>query len=85
VCHGRHELEEALDRRAERGLTSHLEEVLGNGERVVVVVRTPGVDAYRVTPAEDRNFTVLTVRDGRIVAFRECRDRGEALAVAGIQ
>src|SRR6266508_3386448 len=72
VCHGRHELQEALERRAERGLTSHVEEVVGTGQRVMVVVRTPGVDAYRVTPADDRTFTVLTVRDGRIVAIRDC-------------
>jgi hypothetical protein len=38
-----------------------------------------------VRPADDRNFTVLTVRDGRIVAIRDCRDRREALAVSGIQ
>ena len=85
VCHGRHELEEVLERRAKRGLTSELEEVAGNGEYVLVVARTPGVDAYRVRPADDRNFTVFTVRDGRIVAIRDCRDRGEALAAAGIQ
>ena len=84
VCQGRHELEAALERRAERGLVSELEEVLGNGERVMVVVWTPGVDAYRVTPADDRNFTVFTVREGRIVAIRDCRDRDEALAAAGI-
>ena len=85
VCHGRHELEEALERRAKRGLTSALEEVAGNGEYVLVVARTPGVDVYRVRRADDRNFTVFTVRDGRIVAIRDCRDRGEALAAAGIQ
>ncbi len=85
VCRGRHELQEALERRAEQGLKSVLEEVAGNGEQVMVVVRTPGADAYRVRPADDLNFTVLTVRDGRIVAIRDCRDRREALAVAGIQ
>ena len=85
VCHGRHELEEMLERRAKRGLTAELEEVAGNGEYVLVVARTPGVDAYRVRPADDRNFTVFTVRDGRIVAIRDCRDRVEALAVAGIR
>jgi hypothetical protein len=42
------------------------------------------VDAYRVRPANDRNFTVLTMRDGRIVALRDCRDRREALAETGI-
>ena len=85
VCHGRHELEEALDRRAKRRLTSRLEEVVGNGDRVMIVARTPGVDAYRVRRVGDRSFTVFTVRDGRIVAIRDCRDRGEALAAAGIQ
>jgi ketosteroid isomerase-like protein len=84
VCHGRRELNVALERRAERGLVSELEEVVGNGERVMVVARTPGVDAYRVTPADDLNFTVFTVRDGRIVAIRDCRERAEALALAGI-
>ena len=69
VCHGRHELQEALERRAKRGLTSELEEVAGNGAQVMVVARTPGVDAHRVRPADDRNFTVFTVRDGRISPF----------------
>jgi ketosteroid isomerase-like protein len=85
VCHGRDELEAALERRAERGLTAELEEVLGRGDRVMVVAKTPGVDAYRVRQADDRNFSVFTVREGRIVALRDCRDRQEALAVAGIQ
>jgi ketosteroid isomerase-like protein len=40
---------------------------------------------YRVRPANDRNFSVVTVRDGRIVALRDCRDRQEALAIAGIE
>jgi ketosteroid isomerase-like protein len=80
VCHGRHEPESALERRAERGLTTELEEVVGNGDRVMVMARTPGVDAYRARPADDRNFSVLTVRDGRIVALRDYRDRDEALA-----
>jgi ketosteroid isomerase-like protein len=85
VCHGRQELEAALERRAERGLTAELEEVLGHGDRVMAVTRTPGGDAYRVRPADDRNFSVLTVREGRIVALRDCRDRQEALAAAGIE
>jgi hypothetical protein len=28
---------------------------------------------------------MFTVRDGRIVALRDCRDRQEALQLAGIQ
>jgi ketosteroid isomerase-like protein len=80
VCHGRHELESALERRAERGLRTEPEEIVGHGDRVMVVAKTPGVDAYRARPADDRNFSVLTVRDGRIVALRDYRDRDEALA-----
>jgi ketosteroid isomerase-like protein len=85
VCYGRSELETALQRQAERGLTSQLEEVIANGDRVVVGVRTPGIDAFRMRQAQDRNYDVFTVRDGRVVAIRACSDRHEALAIAGIE
>jgi ketosteroid isomerase-like protein len=85
VCRGRHELEVALERRAERGLRSELEEVLGSGDRVMVVVRTPGLDEHRARNADDRNFDVLTVRGRQIVAIHACRSREEALAVAGLE
>ena len=85
VCHGRGELEAALLRQTERGLTSRLEEVIANGDRVVVGVRTPGIDAFRAWSAQDRNYDVFTVRDGRVVAMRACRNRDEALAIAGIE
>ena len=84
VCHGRHEFQSVLERQAERGLRAQLEEVVGHGDRVMVVVWTPGVDAYRVRQADDRNYAVFTVRDGRIVALRDCRDRQEALHRTGI-
>jgi ketosteroid isomerase-like protein len=85
VCHGRHELESALARQAGRGLRAQLEEAVGHGDRVMVVVRTPGVDAYRVRQADDRDYDVFTVRDGRIVALHACHDRQEALRLTGIQ
>jgi ketosteroid isomerase-like protein len=84
VCHGRHELEFAVGRQAERGLKAELEDVVASGDRVMVVVRTPGVDAFRLRKAEDRNFAVFTVREGRIVALRDCRDREEAMAAVAI-
>ena len=34
----------------------------------MVVVRIPGIDAYRARKANDRNYAVLTVREGSIVA-----------------
>jgi ketosteroid isomerase-like protein len=33
----------------------------------------------------DRAYSVFTVREGRIVALRDCRDRQEALQLAGLQ
>jgi hypothetical protein len=34
---------------------------------------------------DDRAYSVFTVREGRIVALRDCRDRQEALQLAGEQ
>jgi ketosteroid isomerase-like protein len=83
VCRGRGELEAALQDQTERGLASRLEEVIANGDRVVVGVRTPGIDASRMRQAQDRNYDVFTVRDGRVVAMRADRDRDEALLTMG--
>jgi ketosteroid isomerase-like protein len=84
TCRGRGELEHALRRQAERGLRAELEQVIAAGDKVIVVMRTPGVDQYRHRQADDRTFDVATVRDGRIVELHACRDRGEARALAGI-
>jgi ketosteroid isomerase-like protein len=85
VCHGRHELEQVLRAWAEHGLRAELEEVAANGDLVMVGVRTPGVESYYGRRGDDRAYTVFTVRDGRIVALRDCRDRQEALHLTGIQ
>jgi ketosteroid isomerase-like protein len=74
----------ALHRQAENGLTSRIEEVRASGDQVLVVSHTPGVDAYRVTPANDRNYDVFTVRQGRVVAIRAYGGRADALAAIGI-
>jgi ketosteroid isomerase-like protein len=85
VCHGRHELEQVLEGWAEHGLRVVLEEVADSGELVMVGVRTPGVDAHHGWHRGDRVYSVFTVREGRVVALRDCRDRQEALRLAGIQ
>jgi ketosteroid isomerase-like protein len=85
VCHGRQELEQVLRHWAEHGLWAELEEVTSSGELVMVGVRTPGVDAHHGRPGNDRAYSVFTVREGRIVALRDCRDRQEALQVAGVR
>lgn len=82
--HGRPELEKALRRQAEYGLRGQLEQVIAAGEKVILVMRTPGVDEYRDQAGDDRTYDVATVRDGLIVTLHACRDRGEARSLAGI-
>jgi ketosteroid isomerase-like protein len=74
-----------LRRGAEHGRRAELEEVISAGELVMVGARTPGIDAHFGRGGDDRADSVLTVREGRIVALRDCRDRHEALQVAGIR
>ncbi len=80
-----HELETALALQAQRGPRAQLDEVIGHGDKVVVAVRTPGADAHRLRQSDDRDYAMFTVRDGRIVALRDCRDRTDALTRAGIE
>jgi ketosteroid isomerase-like protein len=84
ICHGREELQEALARQAAVGLRAELEAVVAAGDRVMLVMRTPGVDEYRHRQADDRTYDVVTVRDGLIVGLQACRDRGEARSLTGI-
>jgi uncharacterized protein len=84
VCHGRVELERALGGLAEHRFRAELEEVAGVGDRVMVCVRIPGLDAQRGRAGDDRSYVVLTIRDGRIVQLRDCRDREEARSLAGL-
>ncbi len=85
TCHGRGELEKALHRQADLGLRAELEQVVAAGDRVILVMRTPGIDEYRHRRADDdRTYDVITVRDGLIVGLHACRDHSEARALAGI-
>jgi ketosteroid isomerase-like protein len=81
---GRRELEKALRQQADLGLRPELEQVIASGDKVILVMRTPGVDQYRHSEADDRTYDVATVRDGMIVRLHACRDRGEARSLAGI-
>jgi ketosteroid isomerase-like protein len=84
IRHGREELEKALRRQADLGLRAELEAVVAAGDRVMLVMRTPGVDEYRHRQADDRTYDVVTVRDGLIVGLHACRDHDEARSLAGI-
>jgi hypothetical protein len=39
-----------------------------------VVVHTPGADQHRAWHGNDRNYLVLTLRQGQVVAMRAFRD-----------
>ena len=69
---------------AGQGLASPIAEISASGDKVMVVIRTPGVDRVRARQAEDRNFLVLTLAQERIIRMRACRDRDEARAFVGI-
>jgi ketosteroid isomerase-like protein len=84
IRRGREELEKALRRQADLGLRSELETVVAAGDRVLLVIRTPGFAEHRHRLADDRTYDIVTVRDGLIVGLRACRDRAEARSLAGI-
>ena len=84
TCHGRDELQLALERQAERRLASQIEEIVASGDKVMVVIRTPGIDRARIRQADDRNYLVLTLDQERIIRMRACRNRDEARSFAGI-
>ena len=84
TSHGRDQLQLALERQGERGLASQIEEIVASGDKVMVVIRTPGIDRVRVRQADDRNYLVLTLDQERIIRMRACRDRDEARSFAGI-
>ena len=78
VCHGRDQLARALGRQAERGVNSELEEIDSCGDKVMVAVHTPGLDQHRSWPGRDRNYLVLTLRQGQVVAMRAFQNLDEA-------
>ena len=84
TCHGRHQLMQALERQAKGGLTSYIEEITSRGDKVLVVLHTPGLDQRRARSAGDRNYLVLTFRQQQVIAMRACRDRDEAAILAGL-
>ena len=60
-------------------------QVRGAGERAHGAVAGFYLSAHYGRGGDDRAYSVFTVREGRIVALRDCRDRLEALQLAGLQ
>ena len=81
VCRGRDQLAHWMGKGSGWQLRAELEEVVANGDQVLVVTRSPGIDQLRARSTGDRNFHVLTIRDGKIAALRACRSRDEAIGL----
>jgi ketosteroid isomerase-like protein len=79
VCHGRAELAYWITRDSGWRLAAELEEVVAADDRVMVVTHSPGIDERRARSTSDRNFHVLTIREGKITTLRACRSRDEAI------
>ena len=83
VCHGRDQLARALGRQARRGVSTELEEIGSCGDKVRVTVHTAGLDQHRAWQGNDRNYLVLTLRQGQVVAMRAFRDPDQARSFTG--
>jgi len=84
TCLGREQLQQVMERRGGMSPEAEVEEIASSGDQVMVVVHTPGLDQQRVRQADDRNYMVVTVRQGQITALRACRDRDQARRLAGL-
>lgn len=80
----RDQLEEALRQQASSGQRAELEEVIASGEKVMLVMRTPGLGLSRAQSGGDKTYDVVTVRDGMIVGLYACEDRAAARSLIGI-
>jgi ketosteroid isomerase-like protein len=81
---GRDELEEVLRQQASTGYQAELEEVVASGEKVMLVMRTPGLGLTRQHSPGGKTYDVFTVRDGLIVGLCACQDRAAARSLIGI-
>jgi len=84
TCLGWEQLQQVMERRGGMSPEAEVEEIASSGDQVMVVVHTPGLDQQRVRQADDRNYMVVTVRQGQITALRACRDRDQARRLAGL-
>ncbi len=85
VCYGRDELQVAIIKQGTRpARQAEIEELVSNGDRVLLTLHVPGLDRRRARTSNDRRYDVVTVREKLIVALRACRNREEAAVLAGI-
>ena len=80
ACNGRTEVVEFLGRQKKHGLQLVLEEVLDAGDKVLAVIRVPGIAALQGRERDERGYHVMTVQGTTVVAIKDFTDRESALA-----
>ena len=81
ACRNREQALEFMRQARARGAIGELVDVIGAGEKVVVIMRPP---AYEGEPAT-LTANLTTFRDGKVVEMLHCPSPDDALAAAGVR
>lgn len=63
---------------------AELERIVDCGEKVLVVMREEGCGSLSGATISQRNYSVYTFRDGKILRYEEFYDEQDALDAAGV-
>jgi ketosteroid isomerase-like protein len=80
ACHNREQALEAMQQAFLQGGIGELVDVLGAGEKVVVIIRPPAERGERAAPIAN----MTTFRDGRAIQMIHYPDPDDALAAVGL-
>lgn len=80
ACHNREQALEVIRGARSRGAIGELVDVVGAGEKVVVIIRPPAEDGEEAAPVAN----LTTFRDGRAVEMVHYPDPEDALAAASL-
>jgi ketosteroid isomerase-like protein len=83
-CHNAEEVMQLAQARMAEGFVGEPREIIDAGDNVVIVVANPDPQRYGAAPGETAATTVLTLREGRIVAMQDYRSRADALTAVGL-
>ena len=84
ACHERNEVIGFLTRQLRNGVRPQLEETVEAGDRVLAVVRVPGIAAIQGRERDERGYHVLSFKAGSISEVRDYATRAAAIASMGI-
>ena len=80
ACYGQNEVIDFLRRQREHGFQLVLEETLDVGNKVLAVIRVPGIAALQGRERDERGYHVITLEGATISGMRDFVTREAALA-----